>query len=258
MTIGWRLLLASLFATTLPCAAQSVTLRFAYEDREIFPYMMGEGQAIPDKPGVTPEMVKRLQKKLPDLRIELQRMPWRRCLDNLLQGESDAIVASFNEDRMQHGVYPMKNGQPDTALRSGTSSYSLYKLKTSSLGWDGTRFTGLTGSIGAPMSWSIGDDLKKMGVTIDASPSTHRDFEKLLLNRVAGVAALTDFGDLMLEQPKYTDVIKVTPALASKNYYLLLSHQFVAKHPAMSGKIWRALAEIREHEGRSLMRKYLH
>lgn len=257
MNRGSLLLLGGLLFFSLQCSAEVVTLRFAYEDREIFPYMMGEGSTVPDKPGATPEIVKRLQKKVPKLKIELQRMPWRRCLDNLLQGESDAIVASFSQERTLNGVYPMKNGHPDPAFRLGTSSYSLYKMKSSALNWDGAKFSGLTGSIGAPMSWSIGDDLKKLGVTIDASPSTQRDFQKLLLDRVTGVAALTEFGDYLLEQAEYKNVVQVGPALVAKNYYLLLSHQFVGKHPELSKKIWQALAEIRDTEAHALIQKYL-
>jgi polar amino acid transport system substrate-binding protein len=238
-------------------SAQAVTLRFAYEVEEVFPYYVGSGMAIPARAGVTPDMINLLPRALPGLRIEQQRMPWKRCLAQLQNGEIDAVVASFKPDRLALGTYPMKNGQPDTALAMDVRLYYLYKPKGSALNWDGDKLSGLNGAIGAPQGYSIVDDLQKKGVTVEQSRSSGTDFQKMQLNRLAGLATLEVVGDYYVRQFPERGIVKVAVPLAKKEYYLLLSHQFFQKHPELSAKIWRALTVIRDQDADAILVKYL-
>ncbi len=237
--------------------AQSITLRFAYEVEEVFPYYMGSGETTPPDPGVTPEMLRLLEKEVPGLRVELQRMPWKRCLVQLQDGEVDALVASFKPERMQAGVYPMKNAQPDAALAIDVRAFYLYKAADSALDWDGQQFTSLAGPIGAPLGYAIVEDLQKKGANVAQSRSTATDFQKLVLGRLAGVAAFERVGDFHMRKAKPGTVLRVGTVLATKEYYLIVSHQFMRRHPALAPALWRGLARIRDRQADALFLKYL-
>lgn len=237
--------------------AQTITLRFAYEVEEVFPYYMGSGEATPAAPGVTPDMLRLLENEIPGLRVALQRMPWKRCLVQLTDGEIDAVVGSFKAERLQAGVYPMKGGQPDPALALDVRAIYLYKTGDSALSWNGQQLTGLTGPIGAPLGYAIVDDLQKMGASVAQSRSSATDFQKLALGRLAGVAAFERVGDFHMRKARPGAVLRLGTVLATKEYYLILSHQFVQRHPALAPALWRGLARIRERQADALFLKYL-
>ncbi len=252
--------LVALFTSAMTIDAATVELNVAYEDKTQFPYYMGNTKDVLEHPGVAVEMVKLLEKKLPNLVVNLRRFPWRRCLISLKEGKSDGIFnASFKPSRMEIGRYPWRGGKVDTRRRLTIIRYSLYKHKQSKLGWDGKTFSNLAGKIGAPRAYSIVGDLEKMGVGVEESPWTKNDFKKLVRHRVAGVAAQDVTGDFLLEQHRqeFESIVKVSPPLKVKPYYLMLSHQFVNRHPELAEQIWDAIAQIREESLVPLAEKYL-
>lgn len=253
----WRTIALALFlGCALPCGAGTVTLRFAHEGVTLFPYYLSADAATPDKPGAMLQMLKLLETRIPNLKVEFQHMPWRRCLVKLEAGEIDAVESSFNPGRMVNGAFPMKAGQIDARLRIHTLSYTLFAMGDSGLSWDGKSLHGLNGAIGAPLGYSIVDDLKARGVRVEESTSTSTNFQKLLLGRLGGVAAQTHVGERLMKLERFKAIVKLTPVLASKDYYLLLSHQFVAKYPDLSKRIWNELAQIRETEMAAIMSSY--
>lgn len=237
--------------------AETVTLRFAYEVEEVFPYYIGSGEVIAANPGVLPELMLQLPRRIPTLSIKLSRMPWKRCLAQLQSGEVDALVASFKPDRLANGIYPMKNNSPDPALAIDVRSYHLYKLKGNPAKWDGLQLTELNGAVGAPLGYSIIDDLQKMGVKVEQTRSASADFQKLALRRLAAVASLEMVGDYYVRTSREGNIVKVMPALATKEYYLMFSRQFMQNHPALAAQIWRTLVEVRDKELDSIIVKYL-
>jgi len=46
------------------------------------------------------------------------------------------------------------------------------------------------------------------------------------------------------------------PPLATKPYYLMLSHQFVGNHPEMAQQIWDTIKIIRETKFNEIVLKY--
>ena len=241
----------------LAALADTVVLRFAYETEEVFPYYVGTGEVIAAKPGVLPELVMQLGRRIPGLKVEMSRMPWKRCLAQLQGGEVDAIVGSFKPDRLANGVYPMKNNSPDPAMAIDVRSYHLFKLKGSPVQWDGQQFFELHGAVGAPLGYSIVDDLQKMGVKVEQTRSAAVDFQKLGLRRLAAVAALEKVGDYYVRLGRDGDIVKVQPALATKEYYLMFSRQFMQKHPDTAARIWKTLSEVRDKDIDALIVKYL-
>lgn len=229
--------------------AEPISISIAYEEKSNPPYSTGDGWSIPtEKPGINVEVLKGLEKKL-NIRIEFSRYNWKRCLKMLESDEVNGIFeASFKPERMSIGVYPMKNGEPDPAKRLMRNSYVLYKLKNSQVEWDGKTFKNLTKPIGATASYSIVGDLKEMGVNV-AEVYTQSDNLRILLGgRVDGVAELETMTDMLLKRnpDEYKNIVKVSPPIRTKDYYVIFSHQFAQKNLQAVESIWNELQRVRE------------
>lgn len=236
------------------------TVKLYAESSDTFPF------AMKDKTGVDYIVLNLIEKKL-GIKFEYTLVPWERCLATMKSGEADGcFTGSFKKERQEMGVYPMNGETPDPNKQLHTSSYSLFVPtgKTSSIKVDGMNISGIAkgGSekIGTVLGYSIADDLTKLGYSVDSqAPSTETNFKKLLAGRLAAVATLTPEGEYLLSLPQYKDKIAMIPQfLVEKNYYLMLSKQFVEKHKDLAEKIWSTIPEVRNSpEYKAAVSKYM-
>lgn len=249
--------LFSIVATLYP----QTTINVVCEDKEDFPSVLGNSTEIVwSKPGATVEALKILEKRLGVI-IKIRRLPWKRALEEELKnGTADMIfTASYKKEREAFGVYPTNNGTVDETKCLYFTSYYFYKLKTSSADWDGKNLKNIKGNIGAPRGYSIVDDLKKMGHTVDESPDTLTDLKKLTMGRVDAVAALELTADVLIQNNPDLEknIVKITTPIAKKAYFIMLSHQFVKKNPELAAKIWDEIKYLRENEYKKIAAKYI-
>lgn len=243
------------------CSIGNAELIFkvAYENEVQHPYYMGVTTDVPkEKPGAVVEMIKLLEKKISGMRVEYSRYPWSRCLTELQKGNVDATFnSSFLEKRLAYGNYPYKDGAVDPSRRLTTISYHFYRLGNSGFSWDGKQVTGLTGKVGTPHGFSIEHDLKKMGIAVESALTTQQNFANLLSGKVNVIAIQEITGDYHIKRRSgLAPVKKVYPALKTKAYYLMISHQFREKHPQLAEKVWDLVAQLREENLPKLVEKY--
>ncbi len=256
-----NILISILYLLLLTGNADAIqTINLACQDTENFPFQTGNSLTIDwKKPGISMEQMKLLEKKL-DIRINFKRRPWKRCLYEMQHNEVDGVFnASYKTKRLIFGVYPTKNGKVDPDKRSYSNSYHLFKLRSSPLKWDGKKFSNLKGSIGAPLGYSVVDDLKKMGINVHEKKNSIVNMRILNLGGLAGVAELGLAGDAYLRRypDKFKEIMKIKLPLSTKNYYLMLSYKFVKDHPKFSKTIWSAIEEIRKsNEYKIIASKY--
>ena len=240
-------------------------LTIAYEDKEQPPYYMGNTtEVLSNNPGVAVEMIKLLEKKIPDLKIKFVRYPWKRCLAVLGENSVDGIFnSSYKEDRLELGWYPTTDkkhkGEADVKRRLCTMTYSLYALKGTNVGWDGKKFNNFSGKVSAVLGYSIVDDLKKLGANVEEAPNSINNLDKIVAKRCEATALQDVTADNIIasNKSKYADLVKITPPLSNKHYYLMLSKKLVESNPALAQKIWDELAKIREEQLEKLSAKYL-
>ncbi|MBC7951010.1 MAG: transporter substrate-binding domain-containing protein [Rhodospirillaceae bacterium] len=238
-------------------APAAEVLRVAYEDKAQPPYYLDDSTMMDaDRPGVSIELVRAAAKEA-GIEAEFVRMPWVRCLKSLQKGDIDATFnASFKEDRMEFGVYPMVGAKPDSARRIATLTYSLYRLKDGPVSWNGKAIAGLDGPVGAQSGYSIVEDLGRMGVKTEEAQASTTNFKKLASKRIPAVAAQDVNGDALLATGEFPNVEKVNPPLVTKDYFVMFSHQFYDGKRALAEKLWTKLAEVRERDGAKLYAKY--
>lgn len=220
-------------------------------------------QVLTESPGIAVEMIQMLPLQIAGLEVQLKRIPWARCKAELKSNKVDGIFnASYKKRRLKLGWYPTIDGKHsgpvDPSKRITTISYSLYTLKKSDVQWNGQYISGVDGSIGAPLGYSIVNDLRQKGYKVDEAPSTRNNLDKLVLERIDILALQSVTADkIILSDPlKFQNVIKLIPPYATKPYYLMLSHNFVADNPKLSQEIWNAIRDIRNKKFDELVIKY--
>jgi polar amino acid transport system substrate-binding protein len=76
------------------------------------------------------------------------------------------------------------------------------------------------------------------------------------LGRIAAVAHQGLVADLYLESTGMQQIEKIYPPLSTKNYFLMLSHGFVAEHPELAYRLWTRISEIRDSKTREVLPQY--
>lgn len=244
----FTLIISLIIITLTGRALGEQRINLIFQDNENFPYQIGNGPVIKwKKPGVAVEMIMLLEKKL-KVKIDLKRKPWKRCIFELARNKVDGIFnASYKIERLGYGVYPTKNGKVDPDKRSYTNSYHLFKRKNSSIEWNGKSFTNIKGLIGAPLGYSIVEDLKRRKIKVLQMKDTQTSLRALKSEKLNGAVDFGLAGDLYLKRYPYMfqNIIKTKPPISTKNYYLMLSHKFANQYPVLSQKIWDTIEEIR-------------
>lgn len=250
--VKYSVLIAALFSVMFTVRAQVVSeadsssttaqqplLTFCYEDKQLLPYYAGNGSDIPPRPGATIEHL-RLATEQSGIRLQLVRLPWLRCLQQLQDNSVDALVAAFDPDRAHYTQYPrLKNGQPDPARAINQLGLCLahrfdnplqQKIDTEHpitvsrpLGYKPIPFPANTLLVGA-QSPDNALDLVING-RVDATT---------VLCQLNGVNASERHLNLLPVQLLY-------PPLHQSAGYLMLSNSFYQRYPQHAEQLWRAL-----------------
>jgi polar amino acid transport system substrate-binding protein len=234
---------------------QTMVLRLATDDTPGTPWIIGGGNRFNDAaPGIEIELYGHMARRL-NLRLHLERMPWKRCLAALGQGTIDGIFpASFKPERLKLGAYPMRGGKVDPVRKSRDSAYYLYTLNTLPLNWDGRSFANLEQmkkqTIGVPLGWSIVSDLRRMDIDLLEKPRPIDLLSMLERGGLAGVVCLDTVMDTYIDQmpDRFGQIRKVDLPMARKAYYLMLSHAFASRYPTLADRIWDTIAAIKSEE----------
>ncbi|WP_374352233.1 substrate-binding periplasmic protein [Chitinimonas sp.] len=241
------LLVCFLLAVVLFPAVQAETrptlLAFCAEDQDAYPWLLQDGG------GLNVTMINMVARQI-EIPIRIERQPWKRCMAMLQAGQFDgAFKASFVEERMAFGQYPMLGGKPDPARRMMSETYHFYRLKGALVTWDGTQLSKLDGPVGAQSGFSIVSYLRGMALEVSDSTKSVEAILRMLEVKRLGVAALqTGAAEAVLRKsPDWQRKIeRIEPAIQTKPYYLMLSHALAQRSPALTKQIWDAVATVRE------------
>lgn len=231
-------------------------ITFAIEDTDSFPIYRQSGHEGLPNPGIYLEMVKLMEEAL-NIKIDIRRLPWKRCLYELKGGYVDGLLtASYKPKREAMGRYPKKNGKIDSDRSFSRSSYYLYTTVHSPLKWHNNKLSNISGHIGAQLGFSVVSDLKMRGLRVQELSDVEGIFRMLLNNRVAAVAVHKSDGDFYLH--KYKNLKRLSPPLSTKPYYLLFSHPFYNRNPKLSNRLWDVSSNLRKSNRlKRLRKKYL-
>jgi polar amino acid transport system substrate-binding protein len=230
------------FCAILPAQSQaSETFVFCYEKADVRPWRTVAGG------GLNIDLLDRVARKI-GVTFEYRGMPWKRCLVELKGNRvNGAVGGSFKAERLEVGVYPGGN-PPDASKKLNDDRYVLLHRKGSPLQWDGKTFRQLDGAIGIQLGYSVGDQLRNMGVAVDEGAQRASELvAKVVSGRVAGAVLLEGEAKSILDsQPGLDEQLEIfsTPVV-EKPYFLILSHALVRTQPQTATRIWDTVEEIR-------------
>ena len=261
MRFSFCLLLYGLLLYGLPpplVAAEQIGLKFCYEDKTLYPYYLGQGFAVAEKkPGATIEHLQQLVAQVPQLRLELQRQPWKRCLAALQLNEVDAVVASYRPDRADIGRYPMLNAKPDPKRAFAEHHTCLVSRPDATWRWDGKNLIGINEIvIGRPLGYAPLRSPPGQKFQMHYTLSGTMDLDLLEKGRIHAVTTLCQISGIpFTARPiRQKGLTVLYPPLYGNTGFLLFSHGFYQQHPLVAEQLWRALASNR---GSAIYQRYL-
>jgi polar amino acid transport system substrate-binding protein len=236
-TIGF--LVSTLLPGAAALAANKPSIPLCFERQDVLPWRSLDGG------GLNFELLNEVARRI-GVEFDFQSMPWKRCLAQLKANQvGGAFAVSFSRERLALGAYP-GGQQADPESRMHVDRYVLARRKGSRIDWDGKGFKNLDGRIGFQLGYSVGDFLRAQGVLVDeGSQRSDELLQKLLSGRVDAVA-LGGGDAVRLVRGPLAEQVEVLPRpLLEKPYYLMLSHDFVQRQPALAERIWKTIAEVR-------------
>ncbi|MBB5204560.1 polar amino acid transport system substrate-binding protein [Inhella inkyongensis] len=244
-----RILLLAL-AISWP-AVQAETLRVCLNDVGHPPWRDSDAQGKAKRSGLDFVFLKLLGERS-GVRIDVDLLPWKRCLADVKSGNQDAILGiSYLLEREELGHYPQLSGQPDPSLAVRFDRYAWYAAADSGIHWDGKILHGVTAEtlVGVPSGYSIAVQVKQLGLKVDdAARTSQANLEKLARGRVQLAALQAREADQLLAMsPKLAQQVRrLEPLFQDRAYYMLFSRLFVARSQRPLPLWWREVVAVRD------------
>ncbi|MBZ9613731.1 amino acid ABC transporter [Rheinheimera maricola] len=231
--------------------AQLVTLRFCYEDKQLLPYYAGNAQQIPDMPGATIEHL-RLAATTVGITLQLVRLPWLRCLQQLEDNSVDALVAAYDQDREHYTLYPKRqDGSPDPAKAINQLGLCLAHRYDNSLPDNINHQTNKI-TVSRPLGYK--PIPFPHNTLLVAANSPQHALELVVSGRVDATTVLCELNGIKAKEQHLDQlpVLLLYPALHKSDGYLMLSKDFYRRYPKLSEQLWQSLPETLNKQ------RYLH
>lgn len=226
-------------------AALSAKTRLCYSEVDDQPW------SRPDQSGLSLDLVREAAARAGQ-EVQMTPLPWKRCLAQLASGQMDgAIAASWLPERAQFADYPLDaKGRPDPSQRLYSDSYALYRHPDNPLRWDGSHITGMNApQIAVPLGYSVGELLRGMGVRVlEPSKDSAEILRAVSHQLVDGAALLVSEANTALAGHRELrgTVVRITPNLQDKPYYLVFAKSYRASHAQETARWWAAIAAVRD------------
>ena len=218
-----------------------IMLKFCYEDKQLLPYYVGNGAAVPEQAGATIEHLRRSTAQV-GIELELIRLPWLRCLQQLEDNSIDALVAAFDTTREHYTVYPkLPDGKPDTAKAINQLGLCLaYRF-------DNPLVQKLQDSSAITLSRPLGYRPIPFPpqTTLVAAHSPEHALDLVISGRVDATTVLCELNGIKAKEQHLDQlpVLLLYPALYKSDGYLMLSNDFYQRYPGLAEQLWQALQQ---------------
>lgn len=214
-------------------------LRIGFADAPLGPFLRGHGaDFVEPDPGLLVQDVRRVLAEL-GCKAELKRLPARRQMLAMQQGELDIVIPKAALPALMLAFeYPRDaQGQPDAGLAIGSARMAVFALGargwTSAPPFRGLRIGVLRGSVPE-------EGLKARGLQTHEMPDIARGLEMLRRGHIDLMVA----PDVLIgvgERAALPDLVELPPALAAVLYFAPARQPFAAHHPDFLRAFWQGL-----------------
>lgn len=215
-------------------------IRVAYTDAELPPYVLGEGSAFNEPPGLFVAWARAALQKLGCMAVVREtRLPYNRIVSSMAAGTIDIrVTGGYRSDVADIMRFPMRNGGTNRAMAVAEANTRLYVLKNApALAWDGTalRFTGPNPTIGTVRGHYTEKLIEAQKWATDSAPNWDSNAKKLLSGRVAAIVGPDSVVDAL---PERGQMQMLDPPVQYDLYFAPVSRQFQEKYPDFTERFW--------------------
>lgn len=183
--------------------------------------------------------------------VEIQVLPWRRCLTDVRTGLLDGVFGlSHSLERAKWAAFPMRGDRPDDLLRVRSDAYHWYVRHQDRGSGDGKALLAKpTLRLGAVAGYSVVDELQAQGFRVtEPVQNTLSALRMLALARTDAAALLRTEADLLLmQEPGLAGaLVRLEPAIVERAYHLAFGQGFARNNAGPINKLWRTLPAVRE------------
>lgn len=195
-----------------------------------------------------------------ELQIELVQLPWKRCLRNVELALFDgafAVIYTVQRDKLFS--YPKTaEGKLDRSKAIWQASYPVFVHKESTLQWNGDNFNQVGIKVAAPLGYVVSDKLGQIKNLCVSNIAPEKGLQLLAMQRLDAYVIEQSIGDKIIQNNNLTSAVTTlaTPFL-TRDWYLVLSNDFVQLSPQTAAQFWELLAQVREQNGQRLYQKYM-
>lgn len=240
-----RVLLSLVLLALASHAHANPVLHLCQDDVDVYPWHITNGQ------GLSNLMLEMVSKRLGQP-IEIESMPWKRCLALVEKNQMDgAVAASFRPERMAIGAYPLSGpDKADASRRMSDETYVFFVRKDDpqAPAWNGKQLGPISKPVAAQLGYSAVGLLRERGIAVDDSDKRpDLLLRKLLLGQVSAAVLNARQGEQLLKDPAFAGkIIRLEPPLQTREGYLLISHDFARQYPEVTRRVWDEIAKVRE------------
>lgn len=252
-------------AALLPLSAMAdplPVLHICYELQDSMPFWTAATDQSVSRPGLLIELIHSAAQQA-GLRLEFQRQPWKRCILQLQQGQTDGIFAAiWQPERDTWGQFPGRDIQRNTPVqrdyRLWQVDYPIIARKGGTLNWDGEHFSGTRNGLSAPLGYVANQQLEALGVLAKPTYSAEKAIKLIALGRLDGYVLERQIArNYIRTAGLQTQLVFLPKPLLTADWYLPISNQFYRQNPELAQRFWQALAEQREARSAELSARYL-
>jgi polar amino acid transport system substrate-binding protein len=219
-------------------------LKFCFEDVPQRPWTQ------PDGTGLNFELLHRVEKLAGEAFVFLP-MPWKRCLEEVRNGELDGIVgAADSAERRSFAIFPIAaSGAIDTSTSIYEDQFNVYQRVGSATAWNGKELISPNRPVAVQSGYAVvAAMLREHDIKINDSIKSAEDGLRFLLNGIVDVAILqsieTEF--LRKEDPRFKGaIITAASPYVVLPLYLAVNHLTYARDPKRIQAIWNAIRTVR-------------
>ncbi|KAF7764478.1 polar amino acid transport system substrate-binding protein [Pseudoalteromonas citrea] len=221
-----------------------VEMTFCYEDKELSPAYMGNGQGIPIKnPGAAIEILRQVDSQLPEISIKYVRKPWQRCLHELKKNKVHAVIASYRLGRTQFMQYPMK---ADATINPAMAISRFGRcLVGKPLFYQHMMQKDKTFTLAIPTGYSAASSLDAKRFAIVNTSSQAQSYDLVMKDVVDGTIGLCLInGEKVRAYPYSHELVSVYPPFDMSYGFLTFSKAFFADNRPEIEALWSLLATM--------------
>jgi len=216
------------------------TIRIAFTDSSLPPYVIGTGTEFADPPG---KFVTWARNALETLgctsHAELRRLPYNRILSYMEAGDIDFRVSGgYKPELNEIMVFPLKNGKDNRELAIAENRTALYALRDNGdISWNGKTLLdgGNPGLVGAVRGHFAERLTRTAGLNVETPPHWDANVEMLMKRRVTAIVGPTSVIEAFAEADRMK---ALNPPLAVNTYYAPSSKIFEDKYPEFTRRFW--------------------